>query len=50
VVEDSAVEAYRTEFRLCGYPTEGKLEPVVKHRSVNTVWGMDLFIYLFVVC
>ena len=34
--------------RLCGYSREGKLVPVVKHRSMNTVWGMDLFIHLFV--
>jgi len=45
-----AVEANRTEYKLCGYRREGKLVPVVKHRSMNTVWGKDLFIYLFVGC
>jgi hypothetical protein len=50
-VEVSAVEANRTECRLCGFSREGKLVPVVKHLSMNTVWGMDLFIFfLFVVC
>jgi len=47
-LEVSAVEANRTEYRLYVYWKEGKLVPVVKHRSMNTVWGRDLFNYLFI--